>query len=101
MMYVPFPSIPEKAQFAYMSPVDTDAINISPAKAVEECGLATISCLRLITFNTRPTYVCNSTKLGLKVIYADDGTRASPLTRVEAGHLVERFTSEPITVIAD
>lgn len=101
MMYVPFPSIPEKAQFAYMSPVDTDAINISPARAVAECGLATISSLRLITFNTRPTYVCNSTKLGLKVIYADDGTRASPLTRVEAGHLVERFTSEPITVIAE
>ena len=46
--------------------------------------------LRIITFNSRPAYVCHAADQELKVIYADDAIKSPRLTKDEVKKLLER-----------
>ena len=101
MMYVPFPSVSDEERFTYMSPINTEAITTTPASAAAECGEAKITGLRLIALDGRPAYICKFIEPTLQVVYADDGTRASPLRQEAIRRLVQRETDEIIEALIE
>jgi len=83
MMYVPFPALPESGRLAYLEPIDTTAIRVSPAAAVAQCEPGDLAGLRLLSVDRRPAYVCHSTNASVAVVFADDGPALSSDNVVE------------------
>ena len=76
MMYVPFPSISDRERLTYLPEINLENLNISTAEALAECGAERVTNMRVISINSRPTYVCDVKDGTKKGVYADDGTLA-------------------------
>ena len=96
MIYVPFPSVTNLERLTYMSKIELDRIAIEPTAALETCRSKEVFNLRIITFNSRPAYVCHAADQELKVIYADDAIKSPRLTKDEVRKLLERERELPI-----
>ena len=59
MMYVPFPSISDGERLTYLPEINLENLNISTAEALAECGAERVTNMRVISINSRPTYVCD------------------------------------------
>lgn len=84
MMYVPFPSISDRERLAYLPEINLENLNISTAEALAECGAERVTNMRLISINSRPTYVCDIKDGTKKAVYADDGTLAAAVEEAYA-----------------
>jgi len=77
MMYIPFPSLPEQDRLDFLEPVNTAAIRIKPAEAVQRCGIGDLDGLRLLSIGRRPAFICHYASAPIQAVFADDGTPAS------------------------
>ena len=99
MMYVPFPSISDRERLIYLPEINLEALNVSAAEALVTCGAERVTKMRVISINSRPTYVCDGEDGTKKGIYADDGTLTAP---IEESYILARKNAvmqAPVSVI--
>ncbi len=77
MMYVPFPSLPDQDRLAFLEPVKTADIRLTPNEAITRCSADDLSGFRLLNINQRPAYVCHSSSAPVATVFADDGSNLS------------------------
>jgi len=99
MMYVPFPSISDRERLTHLPEINLESLNVSAAEALVVCGAERVTKMRVISINSRPTYVCDGEDGTKKGIYADDGTLTAP---IEESYILARKNAvmqAPVSVI--
>jgi hypothetical protein len=96
MMYVPFPSVSDKERLTFLPEINMQRLTLAPAEALAECGLASVTGMRLISINSRPAYVCDLKRPVEKIIYADNGAPGLALREDDIGQLIRRNLEERI-----
>ncbi|TWB39094.1 PepSY-associated transmembrane protein [Nitrospirillum pindoramense] len=94
MLFVPFPALSDGARRASSSPIDMGALAVPPAAAL--AGAPDATGLRLINRAGRPTYVVTVPGRGDRLVVADEGPEAGPLTPGQAALVASRFAGAAV-----
>jgi uncharacterized iron-regulated membrane protein len=92
LIYHPFPSLSQADRLSQSSDVDLQKILISPFEVVKSIESLKFDRLRLIDLEGQPIYVLHSFSGGIKTVNASDGKLISPLLKVSAGRIAEKFS---------
>ncbi|MDZ5649835.1 PepSY domain-containing protein [Nitrospirillum sp. BR 11828] len=94
MVFVPFPALSDGARRAASPPIDMGALTVPPAAAL--AGAPDATGLRLINRAGRPTYVVTVPGRGDRLVVADDGPEAGPLSPGQAALVASRFAGAAV-----
>jgi hypothetical protein len=72
LMYCDYPAISEQSRLEHLSPLEKDALRISPETAAERAGISQPTEVRLSSILSRPVYRFRSADR-IAVVYADSG----------------------------
>lgn len=100
MMYVPFPSLDEADRLAAAPAIDISQVAVGPAAALADSGLSVVDRATLIQAGERPAWLFRSHDGSTVAVAADDGTKLSPVTDLQAATLGERFLGGESCVIS-
>lgn len=99
MIYVPFPSLSQEERLASLAAIDTKAIAVSPAAAIERCGGDSVSGIRIVQLLASPAYVCHREGQPVTVFHAATGARVRQLEQQHASQIVQRLGRGPVALV--
>ena len=92
LIYHPFPSLSQTDRLSHSSDVDLQKIVIPPFEVFKSTENVKFDRLRLIDLEDKPVYVLHSLSGGIKTVNASDGKLVSPLLKISAGRIAEKFS---------